>query len=114
MKTSTLTANAIIFDYGKKKVAFETITHFRSAFGNYTKVFLKGKKHFLTAFTLKHYSDKLNDNTSFVIARKGVMVNKNHVKAVLNLHQDIYLVLNSGEKFKVSRRRKEEVLRFFA
>jgi DNA-binding LytR/AlgR family response regulator len=114
MKTSTFTANAIIFDYGKKKVPFDTITHFRSAFGNYTKVFLNEEKDFLTAFTLKHYSDKLNSNTSFIMPRKGVMVNKSHVKSVLSMHQDIYLVLNSGEKFKVSRRRKEEVLRCFA
>ena len=114
MKTSTLTANAIIFDFGKKKILFETITHFRSAFGNYTKVFLKEEKDFLTAFTLKHYADKLNDNTAFIMPRKGVMVNKNHVRTVTNQHQEVYVILNSGEKFKVSRRRKEEVLKCFA
>lgn len=111
MKTSTLTSNAIIFDYGKRKVPFESITHFKSEFGNYTKVFLKEQKNFLTAFTLKHYTEKLNDNTSFIVPRKGVMVNKIHVKSVLNQNQEVYVILNSGEKFKVSRRRKEAVLR---
>jgi DNA-binding LytR/AlgR family response regulator len=104
MKTSTLTANAIIFYFGKKKIPFETITHFRSAFGNYTKVFLTEKKDFLTAFTLKHYADKLNGNTAFIMPRKEVMVNKNHVRTVTNQHQEVYVILNSGEKFKVSRR----------
>lgn len=113
MKTSTLTSNAIIFDYGKKTVPFESITHFKSEFGNYTKVFLKEKETFLTAFTLKHYSEKLNDSARFIIPRKGVMVNKSHVQTVLNQKQEVYVVLNSGEKFRVSRRRREEILRSF-
>ena len=113
MKTSTLTSNSIIFDYGKKTVPFESITHFKSEYGNYTKVFLKEQANFLTAFTLKHYTEKLNDNNSFIIPRKGVMVNKRHVKSVLNQEQEVYVVLNSGEKFRVSRRRREQILRSF-
>jgi DNA-binding LytR/AlgR family response regulator len=114
MKTSTLTANAIIFNYGKKKVPFASITHFKSEFGNYTKVFLNEEKGFLTAFTLKHYADKLEHRETFFIPRKGVMVNRRHVKTVLNENAEVYVVLNSGEQIKVSRRRKEEVLRSFA
>ncbi|AWV98227.1 LytTR family DNA-binding domain-containing protein [Arcticibacterium luteifluviistationis] len=113
MKTSTLTSTSIIFDYGKKTVPFESITHFKSEFGNYTKVFLKEKKNFLTAFTLKHYSEKLTDTTGFIIPRKGVLVNKRHVKSVLNQEQEVYVVLSSGEKFRVSRRRREQILRSF-
>ncbi len=114
MKTSTLTANAIIFNYGKKKVPFECITHFKSEYGNYTKIYLNEEKGFLTAFTLKHYSDKLEHRETFFIPRKGVMVNKSHVRTVLNQDSEVYIVLTSGEKIKVSRRRKEEVLRNFA
>jgi len=114
MKTSTLISNTIIFDYGKKKVPFASITHFKSEFGNYTKVFLNDEKGFLTAFTLKHYAEKLEHADTFFITRKGVMVNRRHVRAVLNKNAEVYVVLNSGEKIKVSRRRKEEVLRSFA
>ncbi|MFT4734544.1 MAG: DNA-binding LytR/AlgR family response regulator [Arcticibacterium sp.] len=114
MKTSTITANTIIFDYGKKKVPFASITHFKSEFGNYTKVFLNEEKNFLTAFTLKHYAEKLEHTDTFFIPRKGVIVNKRHVREVLNQNTEVFIILSSGEKIKVSRRRKYEVLRSFA
>ncbi len=114
MKTSTISENCIIFDYGKKKVPFENISHFKSEFGNYTKVFLKEKKDFLSAFTLKHYSDKLSENKTFMVPRKGLIVNKAFIHKLDQDKQGIYIVLKSGEKFKVSRRRAEEVLRNLA
>ncbi len=113
MKTSTVTESHIIFDYGKKKIPFEQITYFKSEFGNYTKVCLKERKGFLSAFTLKHYSQKLSDKATFMVPRKGLIVNKAHVKGLDQNKGSVYIELLSGEKFKVSRRRTESVLREF-
>ncbi|MCR9064601.1 MAG: LytTR family transcriptional regulator DNA-binding domain-containing protein [Cytophagales bacterium] len=114
MKTSTTTTNSIIFDYGKKTVPFDQIAYFKSEFGNYTKVHLQEDKDFLTAFTLKHYAQKLEDVDSFITPRKGVIVNKTYVKKLDNNADGVYVILNSGERFKVSRRRTEEMVRMFA
>ncbi|KPM49211.1 LytR/AlgR family response regulator transcription factor [Jiulongibacter sediminis] len=114
MKTSTSTANTITFDYGKRKVAYKNINYFKSEFGNYTKIHLAENKNFLTAFTLKHYVQQLEETDSFVVPRKGLMVNKEYVKKLDNSSDGVFVILKNGERYKVSRRRMQEMVRMFA
>ncbi len=114
MKTNTNSFNSITFDYGKKTVPFEQITYFKSEFGNYTKVYMQENRNFLSSFTLKYYSEKLDEVDTFIIPRKGLMINKAFVKTVDQDEQGVYVVMKSGERFKVSRRRRDEIVRLLA
>ncbi|MGR3809057.1 LytR/AlgR family response regulator transcription factor [Jiulongibacter sp. NS-SX5] len=114
MKTSTSTARTFTFDYGKRRVAYEHIHYLKSEFGNYTKIHLAEDKQFLTAFTLKHYREQLEETDTFVVPRKGLMVNKHFVRGIDSTSEGVYVILKNGEKFKVSRRRTSEMMRVFA
>ena len=114
MKTNFTSSNSITFDYGKKTVPFEEITYFKSEFGNYTKVFMQENRNFLSSFTLKYYTDKLDEIDTFIVPRKGLMVNKAYVKMVDQSNDGVFVVMENGERFKVSRRRKEEIVKQFA
>ena len=107
------TFNTIDFDYGKKTVAFDSISYFKSEFGNYTKVIMTKEKDFLSSFTLKYYCKKLNDSETFVMPRKGIMVNVKHVEKLDESRDGLFVVMKNGEKFKVSRRRTEEMMEKF-
>lgn len=110
MKNTSLTTASLHFDYGKKCVPLHRITHFRSQFGNYTKIFLTENQTYLSSFTLKHYSGLLEDTSNFFQPRKGFIVNKSFVKGYEERSGGILVMLKNGESIKVSRRKTEAVL----
>lgn len=110
MRTTSTTSASLHFDYGKKCVPLNRITHFRSQFGNYTKVFLTENQTYLSSFTLKHYSGLLEDSEIFFQPRKGFIVNKSFVKGFREQADGLMVVLKNGESIKVSRRKTEAVL----
>jgi DNA-binding LytR/AlgR family response regulator len=108
MKTNLTSANTITFDYGKKTVPFEQITYFKSEFGNYTKVHMQENKNYLSSFTLKYYSAKLDDLDLFIVPRKGLLINRTFIKTIDQSPKGIFLVMKTGERFK------EEIVRLLA
>lgn len=91
------------FDYGKQEVNTESIKYIESVFGNYTNIQFDNKKPYCSAFTLKHYKEKLC-NTEFVQIRKGLLVNSKFLVKIEKVKGQNWVELKTGEKFKVSRR----------
>jgi two-component system LytT family response regulator len=76
--------------------------------GNYTHIYLEGKKHLFVAKTLVEFEELLGEY-SFVRAHKTHLVNLKHVTAWLKTDGGL-LQLSNGDEVSVSRRRKELVL----
>ncbi|UBM58589.1 LytTR family transcriptional regulator [Marinilongibacter aquaticus] len=118
MKTNTTpitaTIPSLVFDYGRKRIPLNEISHLKSEFGNYTKVHLKREETILSAFTLKYYSEKLKNTKRFIQPRKGVVINKNEVDCLENTDDGLFVRMKSGIKFKVSRRKTVEFAQMFA
>lgn len=74
---------------------------------NYTSIILTHKK-ILSSRTLKIMMERLN-SALFVKISRGVVVNKNFVKAYNNDKLDAYVTLANNETFAISRKRFAEV-----
>ena len=102
--TNTSTLKQITFDYGKKKVNLEHIRYFESYAGNYTLVKLENQAKICSSFTLKYYAQILDGETNFMLIRKGLLVNMQHVAKLTRDESGDWVTLLTGEKFKFSRR----------
>ncbi len=78
------------------------------AMGAYTQLHLKGNKHYLVSKSLGEYEDLLQEQ-GFVRTHKSHLVNRLFVSF---FDHDGYVVLQDGARVEVSRRRKEEVMRY--
>lgn len=108
-KNITSVKKHLTFDYGKRKIQIENIRYFESYAGNYTLVKLQDKANICSSFTLKHYAEKLESESNFVLIRKGLLVNFRYVKKITKDDSGNWITLTSGEQFKFSRRRAKEV-----
>ena len=75
------------------------------ATGNYTKIFLQGKKPIITSRTLKEY-DELLAEQGFHRIHRAHLVNKKYISSFTNDHN---LQLTDGSEVEVSRRKWDEV-----
>jgi two-component system, LytTR family, response regulator len=75
---------------------------------NYTRFFFTNDKDFCSARTLKDYEEMLPENM-FVRVHRTHLVNRNYIK---QYDREGALVLQDGSKVEVSRRKKEQVLKF--
>lgn len=89
-------------------VSVKEIIHCKGE-GNYTHIYMEGKKPLLVAKTLVEFEELLKEY-SFVRTHKSHLVNLKHVSAYLKIDGGI-LQLSSGENVAISRRRKEVVLK---
>jgi len=78
------------------------------AMGAYTQLHLKGKRHFLVSKSLGEYEELLGEH-GFIRTHKSQIVNRIYVSY---LDHDGYIVLQDNSRVEVSRRRKEEVMRY--
>ncbi|MFV0593281.1 MAG: LytR/AlgR family response regulator transcription factor [Draconibacterium sp.] len=77
--------------------------------GNYTHIYLEGKRPLLVAKTLVDFEELLGDH-SFVRTHKSHLVNLHHVSALLKTDGGT-LELSNGDRVNISRRRKDSVQR---
>ena len=77
------------------------------ATGNYTKIFLQGKKSIITSRTLKDYDELLSEQGFYRIHRAH-LVNRKYIRSFTNDHN---LQLTDGSEVEVSRRKWDEVKR---
>jgi two-component system LytT family response regulator len=75
---------------------------------NYTRFFFRDKKEFLSAKTLKEYEELLPQER-FIRVHRGHLVNKNYIA---RYQRDGNLFLTDGSSVEVSRRKKDQLMRF--
>ena len=73
---------------------------------NYTTLFMADGSQNIVAYTLKKFEDTL-PSQDFVRANKSMLLNTSFVKS----HSPYEVVLENEEIVKISRRRKEDVLK---
>lgn len=89
-------------------VKTDAIVHCKGE-GNYTHVYLDGRKNILVAKTLVEFEELLGSH-GFIRTHKSHLVNLQHV-VLLNRKDGGSLQLSNGDVVSVSRRRKELVLK---
>lgn len=94
----------LIFNYGKKAVSFNSIKYIESFAGNYTMVRLNDKGYICSSFTLKHYTNQLEGENEFFLARKGLLLNLRYVSEIISEGTNKSVKLSTGEIFRLSRR----------
>ena len=80
-----------------------------SADDNYTELHLNDGRRFVSARTLKEYEEML-EPWGFLRVHRSSLVNR----AAVSHLDDSHLVLKSGARVEVSRRKREEVMRALA
>ena len=88
-----------------KYVALEEIIRLQSE-SNYTHIFLKGNRVFVSAKTLKEY-DEILQGHHFLRVHKSHLVNPAYIESYNKTGE---LILSDGTKIEVARRKKEYVL----
>jgi len=73
--------------------------------GNYSLIYLEGKKSFLSSKTLGHYEDML-DQFDFIRTHKSHLVNPAHISFISNDNE--FIILSDGSKAEISRRKKRD------
>ncbi|MCP9767538.1 hypothetical protein EGI22_06415 [Lacihabitans sp. LS3-19] len=106
MKTYTenLPTEKLVYNYGKKAVAFNNIKYIESFAGNYSMIRLNNKGYICSSFTLKHYTSQLEGKCNFFLARKGLLLNLEFIKEITEKDGVKSVSLSTGETFKLSRR----------
>ena len=77
---------------------------------NYTRFFFQNRPEFLSAKTLKEYEELL-PHDRFVRVHRGHLVNKTYIS---RYDREGLLLLKDGSSVEVSRRKKEQLLRFMS
>ena len=88
-----------------KYVALDEIIRLQSE-SNYTHIFLKGNRVFVSAKTLKEY-DEILQGHHFIRVHKSHLVNPTYIESY---NRSGELILSDGTKVEVARRKKEYVL----
>ena len=89
-------------------IAPSEITHC-TADDNYTELHTADDRRFISARTLKDYEDMLAP-LGFIRVHRSSLVNRSVITHVVDGH----VVLKSGVRFEISRRKKEEVMKALA
>lgn len=79
------------------------------ALENYTRFHLSDGSSVISSLTLKHHQEKLSSET-FLRINRSTLVNTDHVKNVFLKDEVKFVMLNSGQEIKVSRRRQDTLL----
>ncbi len=75
------------------------------ATGNYTRIFLNGKKTILTSRTLKDYDELLSEQ-GFQRIHRAHLVNRKYIRSITSDHN---ILLTDGTEVEVSRRKWDEL-----
>lgn len=73
---------------------------------NYTFFYLSDGSKKLSSTTLKKHQDRLVP-TQFIRVNRGTVVNRRHISKIVTTQDETFLLLSSGQKIKVSRRRRD-------
>ena len=95
---------------GQNGVSFISIEEivFAESSNNYTKLVLQNKQHHLITKTLKEVQEVLEEH-QFLRVHRQYIVNLNLVKQFFR-GEDMYLVMESGEKIPVARTQKDKLI----
>lgn len=74
---------------------------------NYTEYFLAGGKSHISSFTLKRYESKIE---AFVRINRTHLLNPKYIENVEHFMGKSYVILSTGEKIQVSRRKQKTLL----
>lgn len=99
---------AIPSTYGLDFIEIDTIVYCQSE-GNYTHIILAGNKKKLVTRTLKDIQDMLPEH-KFYRVHNSYLVNMDFVDQYIRTDGG-YLVMNNGDKVRVSRTKKEHLLK---
>jgi two-component system, LytTR family, response regulator len=75
---------------------------------NYTRFFFTDGKDFCSAKTLKEYEEMLPENI-FIRVHRTHLINRNYIR---QYEREGVLIMRDGSRIEVSRRKKEQVLKF--
>ena len=102
--TNQVLTEKLVYNYGKKAVAFNSIKYIESFAGNYSMIRLNDKGYICSSFTLKHYTSQLEGKCNFFLARKGLLLNLKFIQEIMDEDGVKSVKLSTGEVFKLSRR----------
>lgn len=102
----------ISFNYGKLNIRASSIKYAESIYGNYTLLKFANREQILSSYTLNHYSSILEQLDSFFIVRKGTLINLSFMKSAEKRTNGVFVIMQDGSEFRVSRRKGKEVLNF--
>lgn len=91
-------------------IVFEKVADiiFCEADGNYTKIYLAGRRQLLVSKNLKEFENMLGDNGFFRI-HHAHLINLQHIRKYVK-GEGGYVILEEGHNLDVSRRKKESFL----
>lgn len=114
MKTTTTSLNqpSISFNYGKLNVRVSSIKYAESIYGNYTLLKFVNRDQILSSYTLNHYASILEHLDSFFTVRKGALINLSFLKSVERRTGGLFVIMQDGSEFRVSRRKGKAILNF--
>lgn len=92
---------------GYALVEVDSISHCEAR-SNYTEIFLRDGKKYLTSKSLKHYDNMLSD-FNFYRIHKSFLVNTNYIKEV---KQDGTVIMEEGTLLSVSQRAKKDFMKY--
>ena len=87
--------------YRKRKVIETRDIAYLESDANYTIIYLKSGKTFLSSFTLKHHIEKLEGKHHFYRISRAHFINLEYIKT----KDDKQVILKNGKVMKISRRR---------
>jgi DNA-binding LytR/AlgR family response regulator len=73
---------------------------------NYTKVYFSNGQKLTVATTLKILEQRFADCLEFFRTHKSYMVNIRYIKNFDTNRRDVFMLMNNGYRFEVSRRKK--------
>lgn len=76
---------------------------------NYTHIFMNDKKVFVASKTLNTIYNDLDKSTFYRINR-SLVIHKDYIRNQEQQENSLYFTLNNGQKVKVARRRKKNIM----
>ncbi|SOE22963.1 LytTr DNA-binding domain-containing protein [Spirosomataceae bacterium TFI 002] len=113
MKTfTTSTGNAyLVMDYGKNSIPTDDIKYIEGD-GNYSNFQLSKGKSFISSFTLRTFTSKLNEERGFFSPRKGLLINLNYANEIVTRGNSKFIKMKDGKELQLSRRKGRELIDF--
>lgn len=111
MKTSTNLSGTpfFILNYGKRKLPITDIKYIVGE-GNYSNISITSGKGIMSSFTLRTFTEELNSHENFFSPRKGLLINLNFLKEIIQENGTLFVKMDDGKKHILSRRKGRSLI----
>lgn len=99
----------LLLNHGRTQIHVDAIRYIEGD-GNYSHIKMVQNRAYTSSFTLKIFTEELEDSEVFFSPRKGLLLNLNFLKEVFYKSSVLHARLHSGEVLPLSRRRGRALL----